>query len=93
MSRYRRYFCKVSLTTLPKTSNRHISGTIRDIATELQTDVPCVKKYLPADFGVVDINGLFWQNFYGFRDFLNANNSQTAEAITVQISAVPRITT
>jgi hypothetical protein len=70
----------------PKASNRHISGTVTDIATKLQSDVRRVTAFLPADYGVDSSKGLFLAKcFTGFRDFLNANNSEAAEANPLEL--------
>jgi hypothetical protein len=69
----------------PETSN-HISGTVTDIATKFQPGVSCVTVYLPLDFGVDSLDGLFLVNFLtGFSDFSNTNNPETVKANCIKL--------
>jgi hypothetical protein len=74
--------CRKRFDVNSETSSRHISGTVADIATTLQTGVPRATVYFPADFHFQSFNGLFLAIFCGFsRPFWNANNSKTVNAI------------
>jgi hypothetical protein len=72
---------RIRFETDPETTSRHISGTVRDIATKLQTGIPNVTVYLLAiSVSIASINGLFFgELFTGFCDFLKANKSETAQ--------------
>jgi hypothetical protein len=52
---------------------------VSDIATKLQPSIPCITRYLAADYDVDGLNGLFLANFQGFSRLLNANNSETTQ--------------
>jgi hypothetical protein len=62
--------CRKRFDINPETSSRHISGTITDIATILQTGVPRATVYFSVDFYFQSFNGLFGEFFAAFRDFL-----------------------
>jgi hypothetical protein len=55
--------CRKRFDINPETSSRHISGTVTDIATILQSGVPRATVYFPADFYFESFNGLFLANF------------------------------
>lgn len=50
----------------PTISSRHISESVRDNATKLDSGIPCVTFYLSADVNVDASTTYFWQRFYGF---------------------------
>jgi hypothetical protein len=51
------------LQTDSEASSRQIHGTVRDIATKRQTDLPCVIVDLPLDFRVDSLNGILLADF------------------------------
>jgi hypothetical protein len=83
--KYRKWYVGNGFQIDPETSKGHISGTVRYIATKPQTDVRCVTVCLPADFGVDWFESFFGEFLTGFRDFFNANNSETAEASSLEL--------
>jgi hypothetical protein len=55
--------CRRGFQTDPEALGRQVYGSVRDIATKLQSGVPCVIVDLPVDFSVDSLDGLFLANF------------------------------
>jgi hypothetical protein len=69
--------------TDPEASSRQIYPTVRDIATKLQSGVPCVTVDLPVDFSVDSLNGLFSANFRKVPKILCRKRTQKLQIVYI----------